>query len=260
MNDVGHLPQSLLVIGANSDIAVACVDALANGPLRCVTLASRRPVETQQRYQFLRQQHPNLEVHHTELPKSAHDTARQQQLVDNAATAMRDIDTVLIAIGELGTVDSGIGRLDRFDEARRVAESTFTLPSILALYAADALVRQGHGSLVVLSSAAALRPRRTNPMYGAAKAGLDGLVVALGERLHDTGVHVMVVRPGFVISKMTAQLGPTPRFAITPERVAADIVEGIRKQRRVVWTPKWVAPVAVALQLVPSSLARRISR
>ena len=62
----------------------------------------------------------------------------------------------------------------------------------------------GPGTIVVLSSIAAIRPRKANFVYGAAKSGLDAFGRGLADSLHGTGVHVLLVRPGFVTGRMTA--------------------------------------------------------
>ena len=71
----------------------------------------------------------------------------------------------------------------------------------------------------MLSSVAGERVRAANVVYGAAKAGLDALAQGLGDALHDDGVRVMVVRPGFVRTRMTRGLAPAP-LATTPQAVA----------------------------------------
>ena len=58
--------------------------------------------------------------------------------------------------------------------------------------------QQGHGSIVMLSSVAGERVRRANPVYGATKAGIDGFAQGLGDSLVGDGVHMLIVRPGFV--------------------------------------------------------------
>ena len=82
--------------------------------------------------------------------------------------------------------------------------STSPARSRPAVAVANQLRRQGHGALVVLSSVAGERVRKANFVYGATKAGLDGFAQGLGDSLVGDGVHVLVVRPGFVHSAMTA--------------------------------------------------------
>ena len=93
------------------------------------------------------------------------------------------------------------------------------------------LKQQGHGTIVALSSVAGERARRSNFVYGSSKAGMDAFLQGLGDSLVGTGVRVMVVRPGFVISKMTEGLDPAP-LSTTPEAVADAIVSGPRAQQR----------------------------
>lgn len=79
----------------------------------------------------------------------------------------------------------------------------------------------------MLSSVAAQRPRRSN-FFGASKAGLDAVTHGYWYALSGTGVDVMVVRPGFVHTKMTRGLKPLP-FSTAPEALADAIVDGLRR-------------------------------
>ena len=84
---------------------------------------------------------------------------------------------------------------------------------------------QAHGRIVALSSVAGERVRRSNFVYGSTKAGLDGFFLGLGEALREHGVAVLVVRPGFVRSKMTEGLAEAP-LAVDPDEVAEAVVGG----------------------------------
>ena len=59
------------------------------------------------------------------------------------------------------------------------------------------------GNIVVFSSVAGVRVRRANYVYGSTKAGLDGFASGLSDALHGSGVHLLLVRSGFVIGNMT---------------------------------------------------------
>ena len=123
----------------------------------------------------------------------------------------------------------------------------------------EALVVQGRGTIVVLSSVAAVRPRKSNYVYGSSKAGLDAFAQGLGDALVDKGVNVLVVRPGFVTSKMTAGLDPAP-FATRPEVVADAIADAIDRDRSgVVSVPSKLGPMFVVLRNTPRPLWRRIA-
>jgi decaprenylphospho-beta-D-erythro-pentofuranosid-2-ulose 2-reductase len=123
--------------------------------------------------------------------------------------------------------------------------------------AANRLRAQGHGTLVVLSSVAGERARRSNFVYGASKAGLDAFAQGLGDALHPTGVRVLVVRPGFVHTKMTTGL-KAPPLSTTPEAVAAAIVTGLASGAHTVWVPGPLRFVFSALRHLPRPLFRRL--
>ncbi len=111
----------------------------------------------------------------------------------------------------------------------------------------------------MLSSVAAERPRRANFVYGSAKAGLDAFGRGLGEALRPDGVRVLVLRPGFVRTRMTAGLRPAP-FSVDPEAVAAVAVDALRRGDEVAWVPAALRWVMLAARALPAPLFRRIQR
>ena len=123
---------------------------------------------------------------------------------------------------------------------------------------AAALKKQGHGTIVVMSTVAAERPRRSNYIYGSSKAGIDWFAQGLGDALKGSGVNVMIVRPGFVKSKMTAHLDNAP-LAATPEEVAEAIADGLRRNREMVWVPGKIRWVMSILRHLPRSIFRRLN-
>jgi decaprenylphospho-beta-D-erythro-pentofuranosid-2-ulose 2-reductase len=111
----------------------------------------------------------------------------------------------------------------------------------------------------VLSSVAGVRVRKANYVYGSAKAGLDGFAQGLADALHGSGARVVVVRPGFVIGRMTAGLTPAPMSA-TVDVVADAVIEGLRSGRQTVWAPKGLRPVFAVMRLLPRAIWRRLPR
>jgi decaprenylphospho-beta-D-erythro-pentofuranosid-2-ulose 2-reductase len=103
-----------------------------------------------------------------------------------------------------------------------------------------------------------MRARADNYVYGSTKAGLDAFSQGLGDALVGTGARVVVVRPGFVHTKMTAGLPPAP-FSTTPEAVADAVMAGLARGREVIWAPAIVGPVFSVLRLLPRSVWRRVS-
>ncbi|HEY8301038.1 MAG TPA: SDR family NAD(P)-dependent oxidoreductase [Jatrophihabitans sp.] len=251
MIDATGQPQSVLVLGATSDIAAATlVRFAAGGRLRRAVLAARSAEALDVTATRLR----TLNVREVvQVPLEASDPGSVENAVE-AGFAGGDVDVVLIAFGVLPDQQ---GALARPELAVAAAQVNYVGAGVAALHAANALRRQGHGVLVVLSSVAAERPRRSNFVYGATKAGLDALCTGLGDELHGTGVSVLVVRPGFVRTKLTAHLQPAP-LATSPEAVAEAIARHLSAGSQTVWVPRTLRPVLSVLRHVPRSVFRRL--
>ena len=110
------------------------------------------------------------------------------------------LDVVVVAFGILG--DQARAERDA-EHARAVVHTDYVAHVTVLTHLAQILRAQGHGTLVVFSSVAGARVRRANYVYGSAKAGLDGFASGLADALHGSGVRLLLVRPGFVIGRMT---------------------------------------------------------
>jgi decaprenylphospho-beta-D-erythro-pentofuranosid-2-ulose 2-reductase len=241
--------QSLLVLGGTSEIALATAARMARERLRTVVLAARDGDRARlEANRLLEAGVDEVDV----VPFDARDVASHETAIDAAFDRHGDIDAVLVALGVLGG-----GAQEQLDGAVEVISTNFVgavsgmAPSIRRL------VAQGHGNLIVLSSVAAERARKSNFVYGSSKAGLDAFAQGLRDSLVGSGVDVMVVRPGFVKTRMTSHLRPQP-LAADPEDVAEAIVNGIRKRATTVWVPPVMRWVMLVLRLVPRPLFRRL--
>ena len=124
---------------------------------------------------------------------------------------------------------------------------------------ANRLRAQGHGTLVVLSSVAAERARKTNFVYGSSKAGLDAFAQGLGDALIGTGARVMVVRPGFVHTRMTAGMDAAAVLHHARRRWPPRSPAGLERGSDTVWAPPIVRWMFVVLRHLPRPLWRIVS-
>jgi decaprenylphospho-beta-D-erythro-pentofuranosid-2-ulose 2-reductase len=182
------------------------------------------------------------------------DVGSRAALARDAAGALGQIDLVLVTAGTLG--DQGRDEVEP-ESAARVLDTNCTGPAAALVAFAGVLRAQGHGRIVVLSSVAGVRVRRANFVYGASKAGLDAFATGLGDSLRGTGASVMVVRPGWVATRMTSGLTPAP-FATTADAVADDVVAGMGRGATVVWSPAALRWVFALLRILPGVLWRRL--
>ncbi len=241
-------PQTIVLLGGTSEIGRAIVLKLLSASTTTVVLGCRRPGEANPAA-FER---PGLTVDVASF--DAADTASHEQFVASAVERHGDLDVVVLAFGVLGDQAELEANPQAAAEAVHV---NYTGAVSASLAAANQLRRQGHGRLVVLSSVAGERVRKANFVYGSSKAGLDGFAQGLADSLHGSGASVLVVRPGFVHSKMTEGHAAAP-FATTPAKVADDTVKALRSGRHTVWSPGILRFVFSVLRHVPRGLFRRL--
>jgi decaprenylphospho-beta-D-erythro-pentofuranosid-2-ulose 2-reductase len=242
-------PQSLLLLGGTSDIALAIARRYAARSGLRVVLAAR-PSE---RRTAAAAELTGLGCTVTEVDLDARDHASHAATID-AAFAGGDVDVAVLAFGLLGDPEHDWSDPEL---ALELAEVNYAAPVHLGVLLANKMRAQAHGRIVALSSVAGERVRRSNFVYGSTKAGFDGFFLGLGEALREHGVGVLVVRPGFVRSKMTAGLAEAP-LAVTPDVVAAAVVEGIQERRELIWVPRPMRVVMSGLRHVPRPLFRRL--
>lgn len=166
------------------------------------------------------------------------------------------VDVVVVAFGVLG--DQGRAESDAA-HALSIVHTDYVAQVSVLTESANLLRAQGNGQLVVFSSFAGVRVRRANYVYGSAKAGLDGFASGLTDALHGSGVRLLLVRPGFVIGRMTEGMSPAP-FSSTPDQVADATVAALRRGRPQVWVPSVLGPVSAVMRLLPRALWRRLPR
>jgi len=252
MRDALGAVQSALVLGGGSDIAAATCIELAKQRLRTVVLAGRDPEALGEVADRLRQAGVT-EVDVVAFDADAPDT--HQDFIDKVFAEHGDIDVVLLAFGALGDQKQLEGDPSA---AARLAATNYVGAVSVSLAAAGHLRRQGHGTLVVMSSVAGERVRADNFVYGSTKAGLDAFTQGLADSLDGSGARAMVVRPGFVRSSMTDGMPDGP-MATTPEAVAVDIAAGLRRGSETVWSPARLRPVFAVLRHLPRPIWRKVA-
>lgn len=249
--DAFGIPQSALVIGGSSDIAVATLRQFIDRGLKHVLLAGRSVAA-------LSRVASDLEIEGLSQVETMQwdvsDPTRQTELVSQAFDSGKDIDLVLVAAGILGSSRDGEANPA---EVGPVMMTNYVGIAAAMLALASRLREQGHGTIVLLSSVAAMRPRKSNYVYGSSKAGIDFFARGLSQTLDGSGVRVVIVRPGFVRTKMTLALKEAP-FSASAEDVARAIVRGLARKSDVIWVPAILKWVFLVVQHLPSFAWSRI--
>ena len=163
---------------------------------------------------------------------------------------------VISAVGYLG--DQEKAQVD-FGEAKLIMESNYTgIVSLFNIIAADFEKRRS-GFIVGISSVAGDRGRKSNYIYGSAKAALTAYLSGLRNRLYAANVHVLTVKPGFVATKMTEGMDLPEKLTAQPEEVAEDIYKAQQKNKNVLYT-KWIWRwVMLIIKAMPEWMFKRMS-
>lgn len=248
MKDTGGV---VVIFGGRSEIGVEVATRLARGAT--VVLAARGADRLDGQVQAVRDAGAAA-VHTVEF--DADDLASHAPLVDTLVAEHGPIATAVLAFGVLG--DQARAERDPGHAVAVVHTDYVAQVSLLTVLAAT-MRTAGSGALVVFSSVAGARVRRANYVYGSAKAGLDGFANGLADALHGSGVHLLLVRPGFVIGRMTEGMDPAP-LSSTPAQVADATVRALARGRRAVWVPATLAGLVFAMRLLPQPVWRRMPR
>lgn len=254
MRDALGAVQSVLVLGGNSEIAISITERLVDRRCRTVVLAVRDPLSpiTTTTAETLRGRGA------TTVEAIAFDALASESHSDVIAQVFDrfgDFDLVISAFGVLGDQET----FNNDPAAAAIAASTNFVGAVSSsLAVASRLRAQGHGVLMVITSVAGVRARADNFVYGSTKAGLDAFAQGLGDSLIGSGARVVVVRPGFVHTRMTEGMKPAP-FAATSDKIADAVVAGFGKGREIIWAPPILALVFGLLRHLPRSLWRKVS-
>lgn len=248
MDDTGEL---VVIFGGRSEIGVELATRLAPGAT--VVLAARRADQLGEQVAAVRA--AGARAVHT-LEFDADDLASHGPLVEELIAGYGPIGTAVLAFGILGEQSRA-----ETDPAHAVAvvHTDYVAQISLLTVLANAMRAAGHGRLVVFSSVAGIRVRRANYVYGSAKAGLDGFASGLADALHGSGVQLLIVRPGFVIGRMTEGMDPAP-LSSTPAQVAEATARALAAGRRTVWVPWALRPMFFGMKLLPQWAWRRMPR
>jgi len=241
----------VVVFGGRSEIGVELATRLADGAT--VVLAARNADRLADEVAAVTAAGAAA-VHVREFDADA--LASHAPLVESIVAEFGPIATAVVAFGILG--DQARAEADPA-HAAAIVHTDYTAQVSLLTVLAAAMRTAGSGAIVVFSSVAGARPRRANYVYGSAKSGLDAFARGLTDALHGSGVRLLLVRPGFVIGRMTDGMSPAP-LSSTPTQVADAVAGALAKGRTEIWVPRSLGVLVLALKLMPRAMWRRLPR
>lgn len=245
------MSERILIIGGTSDIAQAVASQLARLGTQLV-LAARDDDECERIAKDLRTRHSvNVDCVHFD----ALDYASHQAMFDKAVEAVGgELTGVIVCHGLLGTQ---AGASADFAHAHAIIDVNYTsFVSVLEI-AATYFETRRDTFICAIGSVAGDRGRQSNYTYGSTKAAIDTFMAGLRNRLFPNGVAVITVKPGFIDTKMTRDLG-RGKLVVSPDVAARDIVKGIRKRKAVVYTPFRWRVIMFVIRSIPEVIFKRM--
>lgn len=244
--------KTALIIGATSGIAMAVCQKLAEEHHH-LFLVARNPQRLMQLKDDLVAKY-SIKVETLVMDGVA--VEQQQQMLDQATKTLGHIDIALIAYGVLPTIP-----VEEQTIAYVASQFEVNGSSTVALLAMLRPVfdKQKFGSIAVISSVAGDRGRRSNFLYGSAKAAVTAYASGLRAYFSDKGVNVLTIKPGFVDTAMTAHVASKGMLWASPNKVATDIVTAIYKRKAVVYTPVFWWPIMFIIKHLPESIFKRLN-
>ena len=225
-------PGRIALFGAQSEIGLSILDHLPSNPSREVLLVGRTG----------------------DYPLDVTDKSARIFVVDEIFSR-GDLDCAIIAFGLLGN-DPMKSSAENLLGAMDVNYlSTVHLIELIS----SRMKQQTHGTILVISSFAQVRPRDDNFGYGSTKAGLDFYARGLAASLDGSGVTIKILRPGFVKSKMTEGMA-VPPFAITSKECGSIGAAALTSQELITWAPSILKYISVLFKALPAPIFRKISK
>lgn len=242
--------QNIVIIGATSGIAEACARRWAERAKFFLVARNAERLGNIKGDLIARGASADTYV------LDVNDLSMHADMVVAAQRSLGRIDVVLVAHGTLSDQKACEMSADK-----AVSEVLINGTSTVALltHFSNVLEAQRSGTLAVISSVAGERGRPSNYVYGAAKAMVTAFCEGLRARLYKVGVHVLVIKPGFVATAMTAGLDLPPLLTAQPQAVAADIDAAIQRRRDELFTPWFWRWIMLIIRWIPSAIFKKLS-
>lgn len=240
--------KSVLITGASSGLGWAIAEALAPHGVH-LGLLSRREVEMRRLADALRHTGSRFWIHGCDVRARA----AVDQAVNGFAAEAGRLDVVWVNSGIGGETSRERWNWDLVEDMidTNLKGAIYTTEACLRVMA-----RQERGTLVAISSAAAMRGLPARGIYSATKIALAYYFEAL--TLEYPELRFTTIYPGFVDTPINRG-NPNRVFLLTPERAASIMLRAVARGRREVIYP-WQMNVLFRLaRALPFALYRRLA-
>ena len=163
---------------------------------------------------------------------------------------------VISAVGYLGDQEKA---QSNFREVNQILDTNYTGIASLFNIIANDFEQRGSGFIVGISSVAGDRGRKSNYLYGSAKAAFTTYLSGLRNRLYEANVQVLTVKPGFVNTQMTAKMDLPTKLTAQPEEVAKDIYDAQNRKKDQLYTKWYWKWIMMIIKMIPEFKFKKIN-
>lgn len=236
--------SNVVLIGSTSDIGISIINNIKLSDNSKIHLIGRKNPRN------IRIQNPKPEIKFHKCDFTNHNEV-SNLLTNLAVFGLPDL--VIIAAGYLPEENS------EFElESLNKIFHTNTISPIMFLAAFAKIMKENDGGkILVCSSVASIRPRLRNFSYGASKSALDFYSIGLQNKLSKSNVLILVLRSGFVFTKMTKNFQPA-LFSISLETLTNIAINGLLRNERVIYAPLKLKLIMNLVRFIPRTLFDKI--
>lgn len=236
------IPNKVLILGGYSDIAVAICKELS--ALGC------------KKYIFAGRHENDFAINDVDVEFIYYDSLEYNTHKELIDLLFKDgeIDMVIYAVGIFMNTFNSV-------DAVNIGSTNYIGGMNSLLMICEKFKEQGYGRVVVMSSVAAIIPRKKNFIYGSSKAALDFFVRGLSLFYNDSGILFTIIRPGFVLTKMTDFIKKAPPLSSTPQEVAKNFIDKLTQEKKmnIIYVPSIMKFVVFILRLIPNYVMSKIN-
>ena len=251
MSETTSQNKKVLIIGATSAVAKETARIYATAGASLYLAGRNKDSLTQLQDDLLTR--GARHVKYAVLDVNEYET--HQSVVETASNDLGTIDIVVICHGLL--IDHATCTHDTHKTLNVLSTNGISTVLLLTLLG-RIMGSQSHGTIAVVTSVAGDRGRRSNYIYGAAKALVSTFLEGFRAAMHEQNIHVLDIRPGFIDTPMTAHVQNKGALWATPEKVARAIVKGIEHKKHVVYTPLYWRLIMLIVRAIPITAFKRL--
>lgn len=192
-------------------------------------------------------------AHHLDVA----DRASMQSFIDDVTDQLGPVD---ILVNNAGIMPNG-AFLDLDEAMDRLTMDVNVFGVMNGMRAVlPGMVERRRGHVVNIASLAGKFPLPGLAVYNASKFAVVGLTAATRLELAGTGVSMTTILPSAVDTALASGLDMRPIPKVTPEEIAAAVVDSVRTRSGEVAVPRWVGGMATVANVLPAGVLDRVRR